>query len=155
MDVGISIAGDMTGDGLRSLRGWLVAEWDLRGRVELRDRPAVPGTMPGGLVDGLVVVLAGGGAVTAAARFRTVGSVLVTWLRTRRGDVDATVTAPGGGSMTLKATNVRGLDTEGVGRLLEEMVQKVLGPDSQPPALPEQANSPPGAGAGDPPETTA
>ncbi|AUG75451.1 hypothetical protein CFP65_0488 [Kitasatospora sp. MMS16-BH015] len=98
------------GDDLRSLRQWLTEEEALRGRLELeRVRPA-PGTL-GTVTETLTVLLGPGGVATAVA------SVLISWIRRRRGTVTLKVTRPDGTATELSATHVGGLDAAQVRQL--------------------------------------
>ena len=78
MQVEVEILADDAHDQLTSLRQWLNAEDDLRGRVH-RPAATVPPATMGAVADVLTVALAGGGALTVL-----VGSVS-TWLQTGRG----------------------------------------------------------------------
>ncbi len=127
MDLTVRLSGDTSGDDLGRLRGWLLDESPLRGRVRLQQATVAAGAMPGGVVEGLLVLAAGGGAVATAARVRTAGSVLITWLKGRRGDVQATVTNAQGASVALSATNVRGLTSTEISVLLDNLVEKLDG----------------------------
>ncbi|CAJ60032.1 MULTISPECIES: effector-associated constant component EACC1 [Frankia] len=87
--------------------------------------------------------------MATAARVRTAGSVLITWLKGRRGDVQATVTTAQGASVSLSAslsaTNVRSLTSAEVSALLDklgvvatgESEQTGEGEGSGPPAEPD------------------
>ncbi|WP_445548413.1 effector-associated constant component EACC1, partial [Frankia sp. CiP1_Cm_nod1] len=60
-------------------------------------------------------------------------TVVVTWLRTRVGDVTVTVTSgPDGPAIDLNATNVRNLDAEGLRRQIADVVRGLA--DSQAPS---------------------
>lgn len=78
VDVRVEIAGDRSGDEMRSLREWLVDDASLRGRVRLTAAPPREGTLGAGM-DALVIALGNGGAVTALA------TVSVAWLKRRTG----------------------------------------------------------------------
>lgn len=73
----------------RSLRDWLSEEPELRGGVQVADRPVRPGEM-GAIEDVLMVAVGGGGAATVLAR-----SVAV-WLQRRRSGMSVRITAPDG-----------------------------------------------------------
>jgi hypothetical protein len=112
---------------LRSLREWLAAEPALRGQVRLVEPAPRPGTL-GGVVEALQVVLGPGGVAPVFA------GALVAWARRRVGDAEVMVTRPDGTSVTVKATNVRGLDgpemadlVAGVARSLEESSEETDG----------------------------
>ncbi len=122
VDVEIVVHSDPAGNELRNLRGWLLDEPELRGRVGLRERPTEPGTLPGGIPE-LVIVTVGGG--TAAALVRTLGNVLVTWLKTRHGQVDITVTGSDGAKVVLSTKDVRGLGADGVREVLDDLTRKL------------------------------
>ncbi|CAJ60031.1 hypothetical protein FRAAL1371 [Frankia alni ACN14a] len=57
----MQMSGGTSGDDLGRLRGWLLDEPLLRGRVRLQPAAAPPGAMPGGVIEALVVLAAGGG----------------------------------------------------------------------------------------------
>ena len=116
-------------DVLRDLRGWLLDEQDFRGRATLREAPAGPGRM-GPAVDALLLAFAGGGgAALGTAAVRTMGGVLVTWLKARTSPVEVTVRRADGAEVTLSADDVRGLSADGVARMLDDLVVR-LGPPS-------------------------
>lgn len=79
--------------------------------------------MAGPVVDSLLLAVAGGGAAAAAARIRVVGSVLVTWLKGRRSDVEVTVTGPDGRSVSFSATNVKSLDPTEISTHLDRLAR--------------------------------
>ncbi|MEU6507828.1 MULTISPECIES: hypothetical protein [unclassified Streptomyces] len=110
----VEVVGDRSADELRSLRDWLVAEEELRGRVRLELPPPEPGAL-GSVVAALTVVLGPGGVATAAA------SVLISWLRRRTGNVSVKLVQPDGTSTEFSATNVRGLDAMEVQRITAEL----------------------------------
>jgi hypothetical protein len=110
----VEVVGDRSADELRSLRDWLVAEEELRGRVRLELPPPEPGAL-GSAVEALTVALGPGGVATAAA------SVLISWLRRRTGNVSVKVVRPDGTSTEFSATNVSGLDATEVRRIAAEL----------------------------------
>ncbi|GGU98177.1 hypothetical protein GCM10010260_37940 [Streptomyces filipinensis] len=110
----VEVVGDRSADELRSLRDWLVAEEELRGRVRLELPEPEPGAL-GSLVAALTVALGPGGVATAAA------SVLISWLRRRTGDVTVKVLRPDGTSVEFSTTNVSGLDATEVQRIAAEL----------------------------------
>ncbi|MFJ2021612.1 MULTISPECIES: effector-associated constant component EACC1 [Streptomyces] len=116
----VEVVGDRSADELRSLRDWLVAEEELRGRVRLELPPPEPGAL-GSVVEALTVALAPGGVATAVA------SVLISWLRRRTGDVSVKVIRPDGASTEFSATNVSGLDAAQIQRMTAEL-SRSLGP---------------------------
>jgi hypothetical protein len=115
MDMNLSVAADVivrlddeTTDELRSLRAWLVGEDELRGRVTMVEQPPRPGEL-GPVTDALLVALGQGGAATVLA------AGLVSWLRSRHGDIN--ITAERRGDQTkiqVSAKRVRGLDADGL-----------------------------------------
>ncbi|HEY4454676.1 MAG TPA: hypothetical protein VGN81_10240 [Pseudonocardiaceae bacterium] len=90
----LGIAGPEAQAALRDLSGWLASEDELRGRLELRRKPIVPGQL-GGVLDVLTVALGSGGAGAV------LGTSLSTWLIQRRADVSVTVTGPDGRKVTV------------------------------------------------------
>lgn len=80
MDVTVrAVAGDAEEE-LRSLRDWLAAEDEFRGRLALNEAAPRSNEM-GGVIELLTVAVGGGGAATVLA-----GSISA-WLRTRRSDM--------------------------------------------------------------------
>jgi hypothetical protein len=128
VDVEIVVDDDPFGDELRNLRGWLLDEVELRGRVSLRERPTGQDTLTGGIPEAVVVAVAAAGVGGTAALVRTLGNVLVAWLKTRRGQVDITVTGSDGAKVDLKTKDVRGLDADGVRDLLDELTRMLTPP---------------------------
>jgi Effector Associated Constant Component 1 len=125
MDVEVMTGGVASGDELLSLRTWLLDEPEFRGRVSLRETPPQPGKM-GPITDALVLALAsGGGVVLARAALRTLGSVLVAWLRSRTGQVEVTARRADGAEVTLSATQVRRLSAADVAQLLDDLVSRL------------------------------
>lgn len=110
----VEVIGDRSADELRSLRDWLVAEEQLRGRVRLESPPPEPGAL-GSVVEALTVALGPGGVATAAA------SVLISWLRRRTSDISVKMTLPDGTSTEFSTTNVSGLDAAEVRRITAEL----------------------------------
>jgi hypothetical protein len=99
MEARIRAAGGDAVAELASLWDWLLDEDDVRGSVDLVDRP-VEETELGGVFDAVAVSLGSGSAGVALCR------ALVTWLQTRRSDVTVTVSA-GGRTVEVTATNLR------------------------------------------------
>jgi hypothetical protein len=109
VEVVVRVAG--AADDVRSLRRWLAAEEEFRGRVRLLEEPARPEVL-GPWPAELLVDLAGPAGVVLA-------SALVAWARSRRGDVELTVRRRGAETMVrLSARRVRGLE---MGRLAAEV----------------------------------
>ncbi|MEV5506657.1 effector-associated constant component EACC1 [Streptomyces orinoci] len=118
MDVAIEVRGQRSGDELRSLCEWLVADERLRGRVRLDIAPPVPGTL-GSALETLSVAVGPGGVATALA------SVLITWIRRRTGSVSLKVSKPDGSTYELNAAPVRGLTATEVRELAGELAQRL------------------------------
>lgn len=111
----LRIAGEDAEQHLRALYGWLRREDELRGQVELRNRPIVPGQM-GGVLDVLAVALGSGGAGAVLARS------LSTWLTQTRADVTVTVTTTAT-SREVKVDTRRARDPLAVIREVKELVE--------------------------------
>jgi membrane-associated two-gene conflict system component 1 (EACC1) len=104
MDVTIRVVERDAEVGLRSLRDWLAAEDELRGRLTLSTANPRPGEM-GTTLDLLTVAVGSGGAATVLA------GAISTWLRTRRPDVTVEVTESAH-ERTVKVTGSRIEDAE-------------------------------------------
>ncbi|MEU6063707.1 MULTISPECIES: effector-associated constant component EACC1 [Streptomyces] len=89
---------------LERLREWLLHEPELRGRVRLRRAAPESGHMSGGVLEALVVAT-GSGVVGVLAR-----SVPI-WLRQQRSDVEIEIAREPGGSVRIKASNVRDVES--------------------------------------------
>jgi hypothetical protein len=99
VEVVVGVAG--AADDVRSLRRWLAAEEEFRGRVRPVEAPARPEMLGPALTELLVDVAGPGGVALAAA--------LVAWARSRRGDIDLTVRRRGEETtVRLSARRVRG-----------------------------------------------
>ena len=105
-------------DELRSLRGWLLGEDELRGRVQTRETPPAADRL-GPVLDGLAIVADPVAAVLSAS--------LVAWLRTRVGDIRVVLTPERGPTVEITARRVRGLDAEGVAELTERLTHLAAG----------------------------
>lgn len=118
MTVLVTIAEGGSADLLRNLYTWLVNEPDLRGRVLLRQTPAVPDKL-GPSADALQLMLgAGGGAATAA-------SVIIAWLRSRRGEITVKL-ARGDQTLEVSAKGIKDMSEEAL-RELNTHIAKQLG----------------------------
>jgi Effector Associated Constant Component 1 len=115
VEVVVGVAG--AADDVRSLRRWLIAEDEFRGRVRPVDEPVLPGVLGTTQLAGLLVD-AGGGVALAA--------VLVAWLRSRRGDVDLTVQLRGGQTtVRVSARRVRGVAFDRLAAEIERLGRAV------------------------------
>lgn len=105
MDVHIDVrvangaGGVAAADDTRALQAWLAEEGGLRGRVVPQETPPLPGTL-GPVLDGLVVALGSGGAVTGLT------TALVAWVRSRHAAVTVKATRPDGASVEISTTLV-------------------------------------------------
>jgi hypothetical protein len=100
VDVTVSVLGaDDSGDGLRSLRAWLVTEDDLRGRVRFVASPPEQGTL-GSMVETLAISLGPGGAATVLA------SALIAWIRRQKSNIKLKVSRPDGTSVEVATEHV-------------------------------------------------
>ncbi|MDH6579121.1 hypothetical protein [Kitasatospora sp. MAP5-34] len=120
----VQVEGGGSADDVRSLRQWLVAEDELRGRVVLAETPPPPGAL-GAVVDALTVALGPGGVATAIA------SVLISWIRRQRGSVSVKVTRPDGTVTELSATHVSGLEPARLRELTAELSGSLEWPDGE------------------------
>ncbi|MFD5798395.1 hypothetical protein ACFWIO_33675 [Streptomyces diastatochromogenes] len=96
VDVRFTDDADVAGaaDETRSLLAWLTQEDELRGRITPQERPPVPGTL-GPVLDGLVVALGSGGAVTGLT------TAVVAWIRSRHSNVTVKATRSDGASLEI------------------------------------------------------
>ncbi|WP_460808524.1 effector-associated constant component EACC1 [Micromonospora zhanjiangensis] len=78
--------------------------------------PPPSGTL-GPLLDALVVALGPAGAATALA------TTVISWLRTRRGDVHLKVTLQDGRSAELSSTKVSELNAAAVGQVVKQLAE--------------------------------
>jgi Effector Associated Constant Component 1 len=110
----VGVAG--AADDVRSLRQWLAAEEEFRGRVRPVEEPARPEVLGPTLTE-LLVDLAGPAGVVLA-------SALVAWARSRRGDVELTVRRRGAETIVrLSARRVRGLAMDKLPAEIEQLGQ--------------------------------
>ncbi|WP_248964274.1 effector-associated constant component EACC1 [Sphaerisporangium perillae] len=115
MAVWLSIESENASDTLRDLYGWLSEEPESRGRVKLREREPEPGAL-GPVVEVLQLALGSG-------VFASTATVLVTWLRTRRGTVSLKLSREGQASLEVTATGVKNLDAAATKALTEHIAQ--------------------------------
>jgi hypothetical protein len=119
---------DQAPDALRSLHAWLLSEDQFRGRVALRiRRPVAVDVVP--VAEAVVAALPPGSAASTLALQR-LSNGLITWLCTRPGTVDVTITTPRG-TATVSAAVVRELAIHEVMRLTDALID-ILGPDPDP-----------------------
>ncbi|TCO50678.1 effector-associated constant component EACC1 [Actinocrispum wychmicini] len=95
MEARVSVSGGA--DELTSLRQWLTAEDEFRGRVRVQRAPIEPDQM-GVVADALQVALSDKGALTVLA-----GSVAV-WLRQRRSKLKVKIVNPDGSTQEITAS---------------------------------------------------
>jgi hypothetical protein len=150
VEVVVGVAG--AADDVRSLRRWLIAEDEFRGRVRPVDEPVRPGVLGPSPAELLVEAVGPGGVGLAA--------VLVAWLRSRRGDVDLTVQLRGGQTtVRVSARRVRGVAFDGLAAEIERLgravdaldrpdgaAQAELEAGSEPGPVPEAGQAPGGPG---------
>ncbi len=115
MELRITVAGVHAGDEIRSLRGWLVGEEDLRGHVRLVERMPEPGDL-GSTTDALVVALGPGGVATVLA------SVLIAWLRQRQSDLTIkTICSGERRSLEISAKRLKSLSAADIQREIAQL----------------------------------
>ncbi|MFI7125626.1 hypothetical protein ACIBQ1_08015 [Nonomuraea sp. NPDC050153] len=127
MAVELSVVGDSPGDALRDLYSWLSEEPELRGRVRIVEAPPEPGAL-GTAPDVLQLALGAGGA------FATTATVVIAWLRTRRGEL--TVKLSRGqeqAEVELTAKGIKDLDAAAVRTMTDHLAQ-ALEQAARPPA---------------------
>ncbi|WP_239477261.1 hypothetical protein [Streptomyces sp. CS147] len=103
------------------LRGWLLNEPELRGRVRRESTEPRPGTM-GPATDALVALLEPGGVAAVFA------GAIVAWVQTRRGNHSVTVTRPDGTSITISTRQARSLSPQELAELAERLARPELPP---------------------------
>jgi hypothetical protein len=106
-------------EGSAALLDWLWAEPELRGHVDRDASPPKPGSL-GTVTDVLVVAVGSGGVATVLA------SALVSWIRRRTGSAEVTVTLSDGSSIEIRATDVHGLDADGVAALVRQVRASIV-----------------------------
>ncbi len=122
-------------DELRNLRGWLVQEDELRGRVALVQENQAPGTL-GGALEALTVSLGYGGAISVLV------AGVVSWLRQRYGQrPGSTITVElrraDGGCFKLTTTEVGAWTSVEFAERIRQLAE-ALGPGTAPPDLGSQ-----------------
>ncbi|MET8873181.1 hypothetical protein [Nocardia sp. NPDC004604] len=106
MDITVRVDAPAIPQELTSLWQWLVAEDELRGRIQVVDSVPEPGTL-GAITDTLIVAVGTGGAATVAVR--ALSSALIVWLQHRSGDVSVKVARSDGSTLEYSATNVHAM----------------------------------------------
>ncbi|MET8051612.1 hypothetical protein ABZU75_28835 [Streptosporangium sp. NPDC005286] len=115
--VRLSVEGENSADTVRDLYAWLSQEPELRGRVRIVEGDPEPGAL-GPVVEGLQMALGAGGA------FASTATVLVAWLRSRRGEVSVKLSrGEGQPSMEVTAKGVKDLDVAAAKALTEQLTQ--------------------------------
>jgi Effector Associated Constant Component 1 len=115
--VGVAIIVTLEGvetDEMRQLRTWLLAEAEMRGRVELIERPPDSDRL-GSVLEALRIIVEPGSAVLASA--------LVTWLKQRRSSIRATVAGEDGTKLSIEADKIRLMDAHALGEFTDQMVR--------------------------------
>jgi Effector Associated Constant Component 1 len=116
VEVVVGVAG--TADEVQSLRRWLAAEEEFRGRVRPVEVPAPPEVLGPSLTELLVDVAGPGGVALAAA--------LVAWARSRRGGCRPDRAAAGEETtVRFSARRVRGLEMDGLAAEIERLGRAV------------------------------
>ncbi len=110
-------------DQLRDLYAWLTEEPELRGRVQVAEEAPQPGTM-GAPIAALEIVLASGKLLA------TMSTALVSWLRTRSGEVSIKLTR-GEQAIEVTAKGVRNLDPDQVSALTRQVAANLEEPDAR------------------------
>ena len=105
-------------DLLHDLASWLAAEDDLRGNVRLVDAVNTPATL-GSVAETLIATV-----TPAAATALT--TMLVTWLRQRRGKVSVAVQAADGRRVEVSTERVAGLTAAEVRALVDELTNRIV-----------------------------
>ncbi len=135
MDVAIRLLGSATDD-LRSLQAWLVAEDELRGRVEPIEQTPAPGQL-GSALDTLIVALGPGGAVSVLL------AGLISWIRSRHSDVDITVERRDGHTtIRLSARRIRELNAASLRDEIDQLGQALSGQALSGPLPPVASDDP-------------
>lgn len=117
MAVLLSVEGESPADTVRDLYAWLSQEPELRGQIRLVEGDPELGAL-GPVVEGLQLALGTGGA------FASTATVLVAWLRSRRGEVSVKLSrGDGQASMEVTAKGVKDLDVAAAKALTEHLTQ--------------------------------
>ncbi|MEV7416071.1 hypothetical protein [Streptomyces sp. NPDC089919] len=134
MQIAIRAQDDAGRAGTDDLRGWLVRQQDLRGRVKRGSAAtAERGTM-GTPTEWVTVLLAPGGVATVLA------AAVVAWVQNRRGSQTVTLTRPDGTEVTVTSERVKGLTAQQTGDLAQQ-IAALLGTPA--PAGPPEQELPP------------
>lgn len=114
MQVRLTVTGNDAPAAMRSLHAWLAGQDELRGRVRSVMEAPEPGAM-GSVVEALLVTLGPGGVASAVA------SVLISWIRRQSGAISVSATRPDGMEVTVTADHVRGLNTEEIRSVVDQL----------------------------------
>lgn len=101
-------------DELRSMRTWLLAEDEMRGRVRMLEVPPAPDRL-GPLLEALQVT-----AGPVAAAF---SASVVAWLRSRVGNVRLVITTKEGEKFDFRSKNVHGMDASSLAELTDQLAR--------------------------------
>lgn len=123
MELTICAGTGVSSDEVRSLYRWIRDDDMIDGHLRPLEGHRAPNTL-GSALDTLVVAVAPGGAITALI----IGTI--SWLRHRNGDVTLRIQKNGTDLVELSARRVRGLASEDVTKLVNELT-KVLEEPSQ------------------------
>ncbi|MGY1984218.1 effector-associated constant component EACC1 [Nocardia gipuzkoensis] len=120
MKVSVEINGATASlDSLLGMRRWLEDEPELRGRVDVVPGRPEPGTMTGGAVEQLVMMLGSVGALAVARS-------IPLWIKQQRSHLEVTITREGGRTVTVRADQVANAEA-----LIREALSEPA--DDQPP----------------------
>jgi hypothetical protein len=111
-------AGSDTSDALRSLKGWLADDDELRGRVRVLAKPPPAGTL-GDVADTLVAAAPLAGVLVPA---------VVSWLRSRHSDLTLKIDRSDGGSVELTVNRLRRLDLAKLSAEITDVVKALEAP---------------------------
>ncbi|MFI6927450.1 hypothetical protein ACIBIZ_46490 [Nonomuraea spiralis] len=127
MDILVVVDGEERSDELYSLRKEFSDDVELAGIAQDRIS-GPPADALGDIADALIIALAPGGLVTAAA------AVLVTWIRNRKRSVSITLKRPDNAELRFQAETVRAIDGAKVREITAELAKWLNGEDAEVPA---------------------
>ncbi|MGN9790471.1 effector-associated constant component EACC1 [Streptomyces sp. OZ13] len=116
MSIVMTVRAEGTSGAAEELRGWLLNEPELRGRVRRESTEPPPGAM-GPATDALVALLEPGGVAAVFA------GAIVAWVQTRRGNHTVTVTRADGTSITISTRQARSLSPQELAELAERLAR--------------------------------